>query len=72
MRIVKLNFVGNDIEFLGASLFVNLKKVFANLQELNDRNYLFLLQKRKVKDHTMSALLTRSHAIQNQIYKIVK
>ena len=46
-----MDFRGNDIEYLGAAMFINLRPNFPKLLELNDRNYTHIFAGKKQKGH---------------------
>lgn len=54
-----INIQGNDIEYYHMATYGNLKKVFINLVELNDKNY-GILDKKNSKYRDMRNVLKKS------------
>jgi hypothetical protein len=70
--IQRLEFVGNDIEYLGAALFINLQPHFPNLVELNGKNYLAFLHRPSDRRHQMKKILSQAHQLQKQMMKTIR
>jgi hypothetical protein len=64
--------VGNDIEYLGAALFINLKLHFPNLIELNGKNYYSIIHKHSDKRHQMKRIVAHSHQLQKEMMKTLR
>lgn len=62
--------MGNDIEYLGSCLFLNLVKHFPQLIELNGRNYHDVIHPKQ--PHSLKRLLAKAHRIQKDMQRTVK
>lgn len=63
-KIKKLDFSGNDIEYFGSGLFINLKPIFPQLVELNGKDFSQIIGKRKMEKHSMNKILKRAHKLE--------
>jgi hypothetical protein len=68
---VKLDFSGNDVEYLGAAMFINLRKDFPKLMELNGKDYSQFMRSRK-DGYSMRKVLAKARNIQKQMAQTVK
>jgi hypothetical protein len=57
---------------LGGALFINLRKVFVNLVEVNGKDYSSFLHARKEKRYSMKKILSKAHKIERQLTKTLK
>ena len=62
--IKKLDFSGNDVEYLGGAMFINLSKVFVSLEDLNGKNYLSFMVNRKGRGVPMKKVLKKVNNIE--------
>lgn len=62
--------MGNDIEYLGAALFINLVRDFPNLIELNGKNYYSIIHKNR--KHKLEKIIAHSHKIQKEMERTLK
>lgn len=69
--MIKLDFSGNDLEYFGSAMFINLRKVFPGLVDLNSKSYQRLLNGKKGKDCSMRKILDRARVIQKELKKTV-
>lgn len=65
--VVRLEFAGNDIEYLGEGLFINLVQVFPNLVELNGKNYHSIIHRNHSGAHQMKKIMAKSYQIQKSM-----
>jgi Mor family transcriptional regulator len=70
--IQQLEFTGNDIEYLGAGLFINLQPHFPNLIDLNGKNYLSLIRKPSSSRQQMKKIIAQTHHMQREMMKTLK
>lgn len=69
---MRLEFAGNDIEYFGEGLFINLVQVFPNLVELNGKNYHSIIHRNHSGSHQMKKIMARSYQIQKNMLATIR